>query len=213
MSYSNSIITIGIGIAYSYSYCIVIAQTSKLEWWNRIPTCRLCKYNSHIILIFVIPAIFRAYSYCDINYQTGDEPQKQDTQANKRSPLLSEEVPYQITLIRLRQGSFSLDRRRRESQLDAGTCWKMFTEIGEWLLHVCGLHNYCVTSITLWHTFYTYSTGTGCYYEPTNLNLRYRNLPPTSYAIVQWFNRVLQYVHSQFPIPWALLPTTTSFFF
>ena len=33
----------------------------------------------------------------------GDEPQKQDTQANKRSPLLSEEVPYQITLIRLRQ--------------------------------------------------------------------------------------------------------------
>ena len=34
-------------------------------------------------------------------YQTGDEPQKQDTQANKRSPLLSEEVPYQITLIRL----------------------------------------------------------------------------------------------------------------
>jgi len=35
--------------------------------------------------------------------QTGDEPQKQDTQANKRSPLLSEEVPYQITLIRLRK--------------------------------------------------------------------------------------------------------------
>ena len=33
--------------------------------------------------------------------QTGDEPQKQDTQATKRSPLLSEEVPYQITLIRL----------------------------------------------------------------------------------------------------------------
>ena len=30
-----------------------------------------------------------------------DEPQKQDTQANKRSPLLSEEVRYQITLIRL----------------------------------------------------------------------------------------------------------------
>jgi len=38
--------------------------------------------------------------------QTGDEPQKQDTQANKRSPLLSEEVPYQITLIGLSQGSF-----------------------------------------------------------------------------------------------------------
>jgi len=43
------------------------------------------------------------------------------TQANKRSPLLSEEVPYQITLIRLRQGS--LDRRRREKVI-----WKMFTE-------------------------------------------------------------------------------------
>ena len=53
--------------------------------------------------------------------QTGDKPQKQDTQANKRSPHLSEEVPYQITLIRLRQGS--LDRRRREKVI-----WKMFTE-------------------------------------------------------------------------------------
>ena len=42
-------------------------------------------------------------------------------QANKRSPLLSEEVPYQINLIRLRQGS--LDRRRREKVI-----WKMFTE-------------------------------------------------------------------------------------
>ena len=52
------------------------------------------------------------YSIYVYIYQTGDEPQKQDTQANKRSPLLSEEVPYQITLIRLRQGS--LDRRRRE---------------------------------------------------------------------------------------------------
>ena len=38
----------------------------------------------------------------------GDEPRKQDTQANQGSPLLSEEVPYQITLIRLSQGS--LDR-------------------------------------------------------------------------------------------------------
>ena len=28
--------------------------------------------------------------------QTGDEPQKQDTQANKRTPLLREEVPNQI---------------------------------------------------------------------------------------------------------------------
>ena len=31
----------------------------------------------------------------------GDEPRKQDTQANKGSPLLSEEVPYQITLMYL----------------------------------------------------------------------------------------------------------------
>ena len=53
--------------------------------------------------------------------QTGEKPQKQDTQANKRSPLLSEEVPFQITLIRLRQGS--LDRRRREK-----VTWKMLTE-------------------------------------------------------------------------------------
>ena len=55
-------------------------------------------------------------------YQTGDEPQKQDTQANKRSPLLSEEVPYQITLIRLRQWQGSLDRRREK------VIKKMFTE-------------------------------------------------------------------------------------
>ena len=53
--------------------------------------------------------------------QTGDEPQKQDTRANERSPLLSEEVPYQVTLIRLSQGS--LDRRGREKVI-----WKMFTE-------------------------------------------------------------------------------------
>ena len=52
-----------------------------------------------------------------------DEPQKQDTQANKRSPLLSEEVPYQITLIRLRQWQGSFDRRRREKVIR-----KMFTE-------------------------------------------------------------------------------------
>ena len=63
---------------------------------------------------------FPTYIYRGIN-QTGDEPQKQDTQANKRSPLLSEEVPYQITLIGLSQGS--LDRRRREKVI-----WKMFTE-------------------------------------------------------------------------------------
>jgi len=41
-------------------------------------------------------------------YKTGDEPRKQDTQANKGSTLLSEEVPYQITLIGLSQGN--LDR-------------------------------------------------------------------------------------------------------
>ena len=33
--------------------------------------------------------------------KTGDEPRKLDTQANKGSPLLSEEVPYQITLMYL----------------------------------------------------------------------------------------------------------------
>ena len=59
--------------------------------------------------------------------QTGDEPQKQDTQANKRTPLLREEVPYQITLIRLRHWQGSLDRRRREKVIR-----KMFTE-DEWM--------------------------------------------------------------------------------
>ena len=53
--------------------------------------------------------------------KTGDELRKQDTQETKRSPPLSEEVPYQITLIGLGQGS--LDRRRREKVI-----WKMFTE-------------------------------------------------------------------------------------
>ena len=51
------------------------------------------------------------------------ETQKQDTQANKRTPLLREEVPYQITLITLRQWQGSLDRRRREKVIR-----KMFTE-------------------------------------------------------------------------------------
>jgi len=49
--------------------------------------------------------------------------EKQDTQANKRTPLLREEVPCQITLIRLRQWQGSLDRRRREKVIR-----KMFTE-------------------------------------------------------------------------------------
>ena len=55
--------------------------------------------------------------------QTGDEPQKQDTEANKRTPHLREEVPYQITLIRLRQWQGSLDRGRREKVIR-----KMFKE-------------------------------------------------------------------------------------
>ena len=46
---------------------------------------------------------------------------KQDTQANKGTPPLSEEAPYQITLIRLSQ--VSLDRRRREKVI-----WEMITE-------------------------------------------------------------------------------------
>ena len=70
-------------------------------------------FRTYLILILV-------YQYIN---QTGDEPQKQDTQANKRTPLLREEVPYQITLIRLRQWQGSLDRRRREKVIR-----KMFTE-------------------------------------------------------------------------------------
>ena len=46
---------------------------------------------------------------------------KQDTEANKGTTPLSEEVPYQITLIRLSQ--VSLDRRRREKVI-----WEMITE-------------------------------------------------------------------------------------
>ena len=43
-----------------------------------------------------------------------------DTQANKGSPLLSEEAPYQITMVRLSQGV--LDRRGEK------VIWEMFTE-------------------------------------------------------------------------------------
>ena len=62
---------------------------------------------------------------CYIIYinKTGDEPQKQETEANKRTPHLREEVPYQITLIRLRQWQGSLDRGRREKVIR-----KMFPE-------------------------------------------------------------------------------------
>jgi len=63
----------------------------------------------------------RAKQMCPIYiHKTGDEPRKQDTQASKGSPLLSEEVPYQITLIGLSQGS--LDRRREK------VIWEMFSE-------------------------------------------------------------------------------------
>ena len=53
----------------------------------------------------------------------GGQPQKQETEANKRTPHLREEVPYQITLIRLRQWQGSLDRGRREKVIR-----KMFPE-------------------------------------------------------------------------------------
>ena len=56
-----------------------------------------------------------------MNKLTRDEPRKQQHAGKQGSPHLSEEVPYQITLIRLRQGS--LDRRRREKVI-----WEMFTE-------------------------------------------------------------------------------------
>ena len=62
------------------------------------------------------------YSYKN---KTGDEPRKQDTQANQGSPLLSEEVPYQITLIRLSQGG--LDRRGETGESHLGDV-VMFTE-------------------------------------------------------------------------------------
>ena len=51
---------------------------------------------------------------------TGDEPRKNNTRANKGSPLLSEEVNYWITLIGCSQGGLS---RRGEEFLR-----KVFTE-------------------------------------------------------------------------------------
>ena len=36
---------------------------------------------------------------CVYKNQTGDESKKQDTQANKRTRLLREEVPYQMRMI------------------------------------------------------------------------------------------------------------------
>ena len=53
----------------------------------------------------------------------GDELQKQDTEARKRTPHLREEVLNQITLIRLRQWRGNLDKGRREKVIR-----KMLTE-------------------------------------------------------------------------------------
>ena len=47
-------------------------------------------------------------------------PETNNSKANKGSPLLSEEVPYQITLIRCSRGG--LDRRGEK------VIWEMFTE-------------------------------------------------------------------------------------
>ena len=78
-----------------------------------------------IYIILWVTAYSIIYIYIYIN-QTGDEPQKQDKQASKRTPPLREEVTYQITLIglRQRQGSLDSDRRRREKVIVR----KMFTE-------------------------------------------------------------------------------------
>ena len=50
----------------------------------------------------------------------GTTTETNNPQANKGSPLLSEEVPYQITLIRCSRGG--LDRRGEK------VVWEMFTE-------------------------------------------------------------------------------------
>ena len=65
---------------------------------------------------------------CTYEIKTGDESRKQDTQANKGSPLLSEAVPYQIqiTMIRLSQGSLDRRRRRRRRRREK-VIWEMFT--------------------------------------------------------------------------------------
>ena len=60
--------------------------------------------------------------YIKIKRGTNQQPRKQDTQANNGSPLLSEEVPYQITLIGLSQGSLGRTRRREK------VIWEMFSE-------------------------------------------------------------------------------------
>ena len=59
---------------------------------------------------------------CIYKNETGDEPRRQDTQANKGSPLLSEDVPYRITWLRLNQGS--LERRREK------VIWEL--ALGKW---------------------------------------------------------------------------------
>ena len=60
------------------------------------------RLNGYIIYIHYFIGMRAAIIYIN-QMQMGGEPQKQDTLANKRTPLLREEVPYQITLIRLRQ--------------------------------------------------------------------------------------------------------------
>ena len=58
-------------------------------------------------------------------------PETNNSKANKGSPLLSEEVLYQITLIRRSRGC--LDRRGEK------VIWEMLTENDCNLQHVCGL--------------------------------------------------------------------------
>ena len=70
-------------------------------------------YNNYYVHVFVYQI-----SYIKINGRRTTETS--NTQANKGSPLLSEEVPYQITLIRCSRGG--LDRRGEK------VIWEMLTE-------------------------------------------------------------------------------------
>ena len=67
--------------------------TTRTRRRRRTPAChieyRTVAYIQYCNIIFILKVYIN---------QTGDEPQKQDTQANKRSPLLSEEVPYQYII-------------------------------------------------------------------------------------------------------------------
>ena len=98
-----------------FSLCVLFALLAPVRLVLVVHLCTVCMYSSFVSYSH------RAKQMCPIYiHKTGDEPRKQDTQASKGSPLLSEEVPYQITLIGLSQGS--LDRRREKS------IWEMFTE-------------------------------------------------------------------------------------